>query len=75
MSLEPRTHKYQCRDCRAWVYADSQVRNLDGTPHEHWRNAEMACAICSHEWVATYPEAAPVLECPGCGHMSQRPDA
>lgn len=38
-----------------------------------WRNAKMICAVCSHEWVGTYPAEATVLECGCCGHMNPAP--
>lgn len=29
------------------------------------------CQICTHEWVAVWPEEADKLECPNCGYLSE----
>ena len=72
-----RTHKYRCPLCREWVYDDVTGRRnaFDGTAHTDplWLNAVMTCAVCSLEWVATYPDDAPALECPACSHMNAIP--
>lgn len=35
-----------------------------------WISAKVECDICSHNWVAAYPEYADKLECPNCNQLA-----
>lgn len=38
-----------------------------------WHTLEVECAVCSYEFVSTYPESADTIECPKCRHATTAP--
>jgi ribosomal protein S27E len=36
---------------------------------EGWKSDPVECPLCGKTWVAVYPAATEVLECPNCGNM------
>lgn len=38
---------------------------------EHpWHSVYITCLICSHDWVAIFPDGATRLDCPACGYKN-----
>lgn len=47
--------------------------DADESDCDLWFTGPVACEVCGHEWIATYPDGCHDLECPHCHQMTTAP--